>query len=333
MKLIMPNITLITGGTGFIGSHLAEELADRGRSVRCLVKESDNLEHLRGLGAEFAFGDLSDKNSLKESVKGADVVYHLAAIARPMAIPDKVYFEVNAEGTRNLLEACVGENVKKFIHMSSISAVGPSREGRPVSETASPDPIDVYGKSKLEAEKIAFEFIRKYNLPVVLLRPPVVFGPRDFEVLKFFKIIKRRFFPVRENSQGRFEFCYVKNLIQACLLAEEKGQIGEIYHVSNERPYTLKEIKEEITKALGVKPLRIFLPDWLLKIAGWKMEILGALFHFRPPFSENTVVWMTSDFWVSDISKAKEKLGYRPSYSLKDGIEETVMWYKANNLL
>lgn len=326
-------ITLITGAAGFIGSHLAEELTARSRKVRCLVRESDNLDYLKGLGAEFAFGDLADKDSLKKAVEGAGIVYHLAAIARPMAIPDRLYFKVNADGTRNLLEACVGKNLRKIIHMSSISAVGPSKGGRPVSETSLPDPVDVYGKSKLAAEKIVFEFVKNYNLPVVLLRPPVVFGPRDFEVLKFFKIIKKRFFPVRENSQGRFEFCYVRNLVQACLLAEEKGEIGQIYHISNERPYTVKEIKEEIALALGVKPFRIFLPDWLLKTAGWAMEILGGLFHFRPPFSKNTVVWMTSDFWVSDISKAKEKLGYCAGYSLKEGIEETVKWYKDNNLL
>lgn len=329
----MLNITLVTGGTGFIGSHLVEELIARKRKVRCLVRKTSNISHLKKLGVELVFGDLADKDFLKKAVGGVETIYHLAAIARPMSIPNRLYFEVNVQGTRNLLEACFGKNLKKIIYMSSISVVGPSRDGRPVNENTPPNPIDVYGKSKLAAEKIVFDFIKKHNLPILILRAPMVFGPRDFELVRFFKAIKTRFFPIKGSGQGGFEFCYVRNLVQASLLAEKKGEIGEIYHISNPRPYTIDEVKQVIAKALGVKLLNISFPYWFLKTGGWVIEVWGKLFHFHPPFSKNTVVWMTTNFWVCDISKAKQKLGYQPQYSLEEGITETVKWYQENNFL
>jgi nucleoside-diphosphate-sugar epimerase len=320
----MNDVTLVTGGTGFIGSHLVAELTASNRKVRCLARpNSKPLENV-----EMFYGDLTDPDSLKGINKDVGTVFHLAAIARPMAIPDKEYFRINVEGTRNLLEVFKNHDLKKFIHMSSVSAVGPSRDGRPVDEKTPANPIDVYGQSKLAAEKLVFEFM---DMPIVVLRPPMVFGPGDIEMLKLFKMVKTRFFPIRGNENGHFEFCYVGNLVQACLLVEQNGE--GIYHVSNGRAYTLREVLSAISRAAGVKLLPVYLPNFLMTAAGARIEFLGKIFGFHPPFSRDTVKWMSSDFWVSDVSKIKRELDYSPRYSLEEGVEKTVKWYREKGYL
>jgi nucleoside-diphosphate-sugar epimerase len=329
----MTKITLVTGCTGFIGSHLVDELVLSGRKVRCLARPGSAVDHLNKLKVEIIYGDLTDLSSLRGIGKDVTAVFHLAAIARPMAIKDEEYFKVNFLGTKNLLEVFKNHSLDKFIHMSSISAVGPSRNGRPVNEKTPPNPIDVYGQSKLKAEKIALEYLKEYCVPLVILRPSMVFGPRDFEMLKLFKTVKTRFFPICGSESGHFEFCYVGNLVQACLLAEKRARVGEIYHVSNERPYTLKEVLDAISRAQGVKLLPFCFPNFLMSFGGRVIELLGGIFKFQPPFSRNTVKWMSTDFWVSDISKIKKELDYFPKFSLEEGVKRTTDWYRENNFL
>ena len=329
----MEKITLVTGGTGFIGSHLVDELIARGRKVRSLAKLESNVQHLEKLGVEIFRGDLTNLDSLRGIEKDVESVFHLAAIARPMAIKDEEYFKVNTQGTRNLLEVFKNHSLGKFVYLSSVSAVGPSRDGQPVNEKTVPGPIDAYGQSKLESEKIALDFVEENEMPIVILRPPMVFGPRDFEMLKLFKMVKTGFFPIRGRHNGHFEFCYVGNLIQACFLSEEKGETGEIYHVSNERNYTLREILDTISRAEKVKLMPFYLPNFLMTLTGLIVELLGKISGFHPPFSRDTVKWMSTDFWVSDISKIKKDLGYQPKYSLEEGVKETVQWYQKNKFL
>lgn len=333
---------LVTGATGFIGSHLTERLAKEGHKIKVLIRNSDlekssrkeTLELLKKLNVEPYFGDLMDKYSLEGAVKDIDAVFHLAAIARPMAIPKGLYFKINEEGTKNLLEACKKENgkIKKIIIMSSISAIGPTRDGNPVNEQTKPLPVDVYGWSKLAQEKIAFEYIKKYKMPIVLLRPPMVFGPRDFEILKLFKQISKGFFPIRSKNKG-MEFLYVENLAKACLCALKYGKKGEVYHISNGEHYSINEIIHAIEKANNKKISSIHFPNWIFVFAGGLVEICSKMIGMHPPFKHDTVTWMTKKFWYSDISKAKKGLKYVPKFSLEEGIKKTLDYYKEKNLI
>lgn len=326
-------LTLVTGATGFIGSHLVDQLIADGRKIRCLARPNSNFARLNKSSVELFYGDLTDPNSLRGIEKDVDSVFHLAAIARPMAIEKRMYFKVNTEGTKNLLERFKKKEIKKFILMSSISAIGPSRDGNPLDETALAKPIDIYGQSKLLAEKTAFDFIKNSGMPIVILRPPMIFGPRDFEMLKLFKMVKKGFFPICGSKHGHFEFCYVGNLAQACLLAEKKGTIGEIYHVSNGQSYTLREVLKAISEAEQVNLSPFCFPNFLMAAGGLSMELLGKIFNFHPPFSMNTVKWMSANFWISDMSKIKKELNYLPKYSLEEGIIKTVKWYQDNKYL
>jgi nucleoside-diphosphate-sugar epimerase len=323
---------LVTGATGFIGSHLVERLIHDGFEVRALVRKRDNetrkdtFELLKKLNVEIFEGDLLDKGSLKKIGKEIDVVFHLAAIARPMAIPNELYFKINEKGTDNLFEVCLDEGVKKIVMMSSVSAVGPSKDGNAVNEETDCNPVDIYGWSKLAQEKIAFEYINR-GLQVILLRPPMVFGPRDFEMLRLFKAANRGFFPVKSKNKC-FEFLYVENLVEACLLALENGKIGETYHITNGEPYSINDIMNSIGNSLRKDITQLNFPSFIFNIIGNFVESIGKIFSFHPPFKHDTVNWMTQKLWYSNPNKSKRELNYNPKFTLNEGVKKTVNYYQ-----
>jgi len=154
---------------------------------------------------------------------------------------------------------------------------------------------------------------------------------RDFEMLRLFKIINKGFFPLRSNNKC-MEFLYVENLVDACILVMNKGINGEFYHVSNGEHYSINEIVGTIAKAENKKILPIKLPSFIFVLGGWKIELIGKIFNFHPPFKHDTVEWMTKKFWYSDITKIK-KLGYNPKINLVEGVKRTVDYYKARGFI
>jgi len=333
---------LVTGASGFIGSHLTERLVKEKHDVKVLIRNEnsrerrDSLELLKRLKVKIINGNLLDKESLKKATKDVDIIFHLAAIARPMAIPDELYFKVNEGGTRNLLEACKEKNrkgkIKKIIIMSSVSAVGQTKDRTPVNEQTECKPVDVYGWSKLAEENAAMEYFNKYKMPIVILRPPMVFGERDFEMLKLFKIVSKRFFPISNNNKC-MEFLYAGNLVEACILAMKNGKNGEIYHISNGEHYSINEVIHAIEKAVRKKVLPVKFPNFFMIFGGYILELFARILHFHPPFKHDTVKWMTEKSWYSDISKAKKELSYSPIFSLEEGVKRTADYYKEKGYL
>lgn len=333
---------LVTGGTGFIGSHLAERLLERGEKVRVLAMnepidqiELENAAMLREKGVEIFHGDLRDKGSLEKAVKDTIVVFHLGAISRPMKIPKEIYYDVNRDGTRNLLEVCRDKNLEKFVHVSTVSTLGVSADGRPLKEDEFQDLTDDYGLSKKEGEKIALEYHREHRLPVVVVRPPLTYGPRCMVRLIMFKYTQKRIFPLFNKGKSRMEFCYVDNLVQAILKAESTPNVlGEVFNISDGQSYEIGEIIRGIANAQGVKgPLLSNMPIWLGKVLGFGTEILSKIVGIHPPFSRITAQWMSEDQNVYDISKAKRVLNYSPEVSLEEGLKKTVDWYRERGSL
>lgn len=345
---------LVTGGAGFIGSHLVDLLVEKKYDVRVLVRkgeihpayktstEPEILQHVKNLGAEIVYGNLLDKRSLENAVKDADMVYHLAAIAHTYeGLPRKIYFDVNVLGTKNLLDACVNNGVKKFVYTSTIESCGPSLDGKPVTEKKSPKPVCVYGQSKLGGEVISLYYHQKYGLPVVVVRPPMIYGDRNPLLVRFFRTVKKGIFPIFGSGNSLFEFCYVKNQAYGMYLAGEKGASGEIYFIS-EDSYRIKDVVKKTGEAMGIDLKIIYLPKPIGYSIGLSCEILSNIFPFppfrvrgtgRPYISRRTIKWTTNDLYICDISKAKKELGYSPQIPLKEGLERTIKWYKEKNLL
>ena len=328
---------LVTGGTGFIGSHLVERLIKEGHQVRALVSnkkrknKQDTVKLLEDLDVEIFEGNLLKEESLAGIAEDIDAVFHFAAIARPSAIPEGHYFDVNEKGTQNLLKACNHPQIKKILIMSSLAVFGPCKNQDNLNEESICDPIDIYGKSKLAQEKVAKFFIKKYKMPIVIMRPPTVFGPRDLEILKLIRIIKKRLFPIRSSNKC-INYLYVDNLIDASLLAIEKGSNGEVYLIDNGELCSLNQIINSISGFLNVQMLPFYLPNAFMVLAGYFFELAGKIFRFQPPFKHNTTQWMTERFWPCDIAKI-ELLGYSPRVSVVEGLKRTVKFYLQNKTL
>ncbi|MBI3990492.1 MAG: NAD-dependent epimerase/dehydratase family protein [candidate division NC10 bacterium] len=322
---------LVTGGTGFIGSHLVEALLQKGYHVVCLVREKGNLRWLKGLPVELAVGDLTRPDLLAGVIDGLDGIYHLAGVVR--AAHPGVFQVVNHFGTRNLVEACLQARhpLSRFVHVSSQAAAGPSDSGPPVAEEHEPCPIYPYGQSKLQGEReILF---RKDCLNVVVVRPPVVYGPRDRALLTMFRLVQRGFCPLVGKAELRFSFCYVEDLVQGLLLAGESGgPSGRIYHIASEGAYTWEEVGEAMAAALEVRAWRVRVPHRLLALLVPLLEVWGRL-SGKPALLDRGLVTAMARSWILDISKAKRELSFVPRFDLKEGIQRTIQWYRKEGWL
>jgi len=340
----MKSKVLITGAAGFIGSHLADSLLEDGIPVRCLTKPESDISHLAGSRSEIISGDVKDPASLAPAMEGVHTVYHLAAISRLDAnVPDEEYYKTNVEGTRNVLESARRAGVKRVLYTSTIESVGTSKDGAPLTETTPPAPRNIYGITKLEAEKLVLDYHRQYGMETFVVRPPMIYGPRELILCqRLFRIVQRGFYPIIGSGRALTEFCFVKNQVCGIRLAAENGKPGQVYFISDDRSYTIEEIVDAIASELGTPVVKPHIPVRLALLMGLTFEILSKLFRFypfvipqtgRPPFSRKTVEWTSESRLFCDISKARQELGYRPPYSLKEGIHQTVDWYKKKGYL
>ncbi|CUU03630.1 Nucleoside-diphosphate-sugar epimerase [Candidatus Thermokryptus mobilis] len=322
---------LVTGGTGFIGSHLVDELLKRGYDVKCIVRDTSNLKWLEGKDVEIVRGSLFDVDFLKTVVKDIDYVYHIAGVTKGRNYRD--YYRGNVETTKNLLEASLySSNLKKFILASSLSAVGPGYDKVPVDESTPYHPITSYGKSKAEAEKVALSF--KDKLPIVIVRPPSVYGPRDTYTYEIFRYIKLGILPVVLPSDQILSLVYVSDLVDGFILAgESERSTGKIYFISSDEIYTWKDIEVAILRALDKKVLRVKIPAPILYSVSFVSETICKVFGKASPLNSEKIKDIRQKNWACSVEKAKRELGYRHKVPLEEGMEKTINWYIQNGWL
>ncbi|MDD5677973.1 MAG: NAD-dependent epimerase/dehydratase family protein [Kiritimatiellae bacterium] len=335
---------LVTGAAGFIGSQLVASLSADGLPVRALVLPGSNLSNLKESGAEIVPGDIRDPACLGAAMRNIATVYHLAAISRHDAkICEAEYHAVNVEGTKNILESAAAAGVRRVVFTGTIEAVGLSRDGSPLTEDSPQNPRNIYGRTKLEAENLVRAFNSQQGVETVVVRPPMTYGPREMLLLtRMFKLIAKGFYPLIGSGKALTEFCYVKNQVHGIRLAADRGRPGEVYFISDERPYAIEEIIDAIAAELGVRPWKPHIPVPLARSMGLTLELLAKVLPFypfiipqtgRPPFSRKSVAWLSESRLFVDISKARRELGYLPVYDLAQGIRETVQWYIHMGLL
>lgn len=250
---------LVTGGTGFVGSHLVELLLRRGCSVTCLVRDPDRLQWLRGMNISLVRGDCSDPGSLASAVRGVSIVFHIAGLTKAKHARD--YYLVNHLGTRNILEACARYNpgIRKLILISSLAAAGPSPDGNPLKKSDVPRPVSDYGKSKLRAEEEALAY--KDLFPVVILRPAAVYGPRDRDMYELFRWAARGATLEISGGERYINLCYVLDLATAIVrAAEQETRSGSIYFVAEGRPYSWSDFRRTLLDTGRVKALNLKIP-------------------------------------------------------------------------
>ena len=321
--------TLVTGATGFVGRHLVKRLVEERRSVTCLVRETSDISCLEKLGVELVYGDLRSKELLKGIVNDEDIhiVYHLAGAVYSRI--SREYHNTNVLGTENLLEACNIDAIKKFILVSSITAVGPQRHKHVfLDENTTPNPMPPYGRSKYEAEKIAWGYLNKRNLPLVIVRPPLVYGPgQSRDMTNIFKKIEYGLFRIVGDGECITSLCYIDNLIDGLLLIEKnESSVGKIYFIADDKNYTFKEISETIAKKIGVRLSDFKIPKFIADISGVLYKVLHNIFGVTS-IALYSVKLMTLNFGC-DISKAHKELSFYPKVDFEEGIIRTVGWYK-----
>jgi len=323
---------LVTGATGFIGSHLVEALVQRGTRVRCLVRDKTHLGWVKDLPVEFVVGNCLEKNSLKQAVDDIDQVFHLAGATT--AVKEKTYFEVNALGTDNLVQACIENNTRliKFIHLSSQAAAGPCLNGAKKKETDACEPVSPYGKSKLLGEQLALAHSRE--LPLLILRPCAVYGPRDKGFHALFKCLSRNIIPCLSGIDQRISMCHVQDLVRAILLAADtQSESGDIFFISDGRGYRMAEIGNIFAQAMKISALRLRIPKQILFGMAFFAECFSRVSGKPSIMNRGKVAEMIQQNWVCDITKARTLLGFEPVISLARGAESTIAWYKNENWL
>ena len=323
---------LVTGGTGFVGSHLVSRLVKKGQSIRVLVRKNSDVGYLKKLNVELCVGDITDKNSVKAAVKGIDLVYHIAALFRQARFPDRVFWQVNVEGTRNMLEASYEEGVKRFVHCSTIGVLG-NIINPPADETYSYNPGDVYQRSKCEGEKIALKFFRDKKFPAVVARPTAVYGPGDTRLLKLFKYVSSSRIIILGDGKPFYHLVYVEDLITGFeLCAQKENAVGKVYILGGDKYLTLNELVDLIAKVLGVSLSKIHLPVFPFKVLGTLCEEVCIPLRIEPPLHRRRVDFFTKSR-AFDISKAKRELGYKPGFDLETGLRLTGEWYREKGIL
>ena len=317
--------TLVTGATGFIGKHLVKRLVEEGRDVICLVRETSDTKSLERLGAELFFGDITDQKSVETAVEGVDLIFHLAGEVYPKR--SKNYFDINVIGTKNLMKACVGKNIKRVVYFSSTAVYGPTKDTKLfVNESDRCKPITQYGKSKLEAEKVLFHYYEEYSVPIAVLRPPVVYGPGLYEFslsyLILESVLKRKFVMVG-NGNNYISLCYIDNLIHGALLAAVREEaIGEIFIISDAETMTLKEIIDFIYNIKNIKNNYHNIPKWIALIVSAFLYLITIVIKYPVCVSPKTIYELTGG-WGTNVKKVKELLNYTAVVSFHDGIETT----------
>lgn len=328
----------VTGGTGFIGSHLVEQLVDQGYHVACLIRQTSNLRWLNHLLAaqspqvQMVMGDLHDTDTLVGHVQDADLVFHLAGLTKA---PDAAtYDRVNAEGTKHLIEACLGAqaSLDRFVYCSSLAAVGPSNDTTPQTEDVTPQPLTDYGSSKLKGEMIVREYADQ--LPITIIRPPAVYGPRDADIFLFFQMINRGVIPILGDADKLLSLVHVKDLVAGIYTAaKSECAIGETYFLTDGDIHTWRGIERVIADTLEKRPLKVKVPFFLLDFISIFTEAAAKITRQTPTLNRQKVRDLKQWFWICDSTKAQQELGYRPVYSLQKGMQETGGWYRANGWL
>jgi dihydroflavonol-4-reductase len=327
--------TLITGGTGFIGSRMALRLRRSGVPVRILAQrntpaERQNLQELEAAGAEILEGSVTDPAAVVRASVEVDTVYHFAAAQHEANVPPQHYHHVNVEGTRQVLDAAHAAGVRRFVHGSTIGVFG--RNGSDVISEHSPlQPENLYGVTKLAAEDVVRNYMTK--LDCVVVRISETYGPGDRRLLKLFKALKSgRFFHIG-REQNLHHPVYIDDLLDGLqLAASQPAAPGGTFILPGPRALTTQEMIDTIARALRVTPSKLRLPLAPLRAIAVTMEkTLGPL-GIQPPLHRRRLDFFVRSFRFTD-DRAHLLLGYQPSIDFDEGARRTAAWYREAGLI
>jgi len=324
----MSTTAFVTGGSGFIGSHLVDRLVEEGQHVRALLRDPSRPRWLRREGIEIIAGDLHDEDALRRGTRGADIVYHLAALTNSRT--EAAMFRANLEGTQNVLRACREQSARaRFVFLSSQAAGGPSPDGSLIAEDVEPAPRSWYGRSKIEAER--FLEAERGSLALTIIRPPAVYGPRDDAFIVLFRAAARFGILPLPRGAKRLSLVHVGDLIDGTRLVAERGQ--GTYYLSGGDPLPLASILTAIARATGRKTRLVTFHPYVLERLAHLAELAGRITGKDAPLTRDRAREAVNAEWVCSDARARAELGYAPRRTLSEGMRETAAWYRAEGWL
>ncbi len=329
----MPHHYFITGATGFIGGHVAAACVARGLPVSVIARPGSDTSQLTSLGVTIYPGDFTDPQTIGPALAGADVVVHCAAKVGDQGSVEE-YRPVNVEGLRTLLEACKGRALHRFVHLSSLGVYEPRHHhGTDESEPPFFQHWDGYTQSKSEAEQVALQCHRDHGIPVVVLRPGFVYGPRDRTVMpRLLERLRAGQLHYLGGDQRLLNSIYIDNLIEAIFLAVDNPKaVGQVYNLTDGEVVTKRRFIEGIADGMGYKKPKQILPRWL---AGLLVRLLERQTRRAGPNGNPRLTPAQFKFLLLNldfrIDKARRELGYQPSVPFDEAMRRTMAWYRQN---
>jgi nucleoside-diphosphate-sugar epimerase len=315
--------TLVTGATGFVGSHLAEALRRRGDEVTALARSAGKAAALSPLGVRVVAGDLHDRAALQRAVEGQDIVYHVAGVVAARTEAD--FMAANRDGTRNVIEAAERAGTGRLVYVSSMAAAGPTIKGRPLRGDERPRPVTGYGRSKLAAEQI----VTASRLAWSIVRPPMVYGPRDQEVLKVFRLARLGIAPVLGDGSQELSAVHGADLADALIaVGTSPATVERAYYACHPEIFTGAELALAVGRAMGKSPALIRVPA---PIGRGVLMLTGAAARLTGRTTILTADKANEFFqpaWTGDPEPLTRDTGWRAARDLRAGLEETYRWYR-----
>jgi len=318
---------VVTGGAGFVGSHLVEGLLAEGHEVVCIEREGGGRGWIEGLDVEFHDCGLGDTEKLRRVICPADVVYHLAALTEART-PEECY-EVNTHGTHRVLEAAAGCGMTppRVVFMSSLAAVGPAAEGKSIDGDTPPMPLSHYGRSKLQAEAVIHAYGDR--VPTVICRFPAVYGPRDRVVLKLFRMVAKGFALTIGPWERQVSVVHAADAVAGLLAAgTASGVVGRTYNLAHPSPVTWGQFVSAIGLALQQDPLKVAVPVAAARPIALVAEAAAWLGKRAAVLNRDRVRELSQARWVCDPATAMADLGFSPRYPLVEGVAATAVWLR-----
>lgn len=323
----MKIISVVTGASGFVGSHLVDKLLAEGHHVKCILRKSSSRQWLENKPVEIIDCGLFDKEVLKDVLIDADYLFHIAGVVKSKN--KEGYFNGNVETTKVLLDVIVEVNskIKRVVISGSMTACGPSLNGIPSTEETVEHPITTYGKSKLAQENLAKTYMDK--IPITICRLHAVYGERDTEIYKVFQTYKMGLMTLVGFDEKRLNLIHVADTVEGMYKAAlSKKTIGQIYFLASEKSYTWPEVSRAIAKAFGRKALTIRFPHFLVYTVAAFAEFFSLFSSKAATFNLEKAKDFVQAGWTCDVSKAMRDFGFKQSVSLDDGMKRTIEWYR-----
>lgn len=315
---------LLTGATGFVGSHVARVLVSQEHEVFALVRPKSKYEFLKKLGVNLVFGELDKPEVAEIQLPQINGVIHLAGLIKALRRDD--FYRTNVEGTRNLLNLLKNQSLNSFVFVSSIAARGPNRF---LDDHEGVGPVSHYGRSKREAEELVIQNHGQY--PVIIFRPPVIYGPGDRETLSLFKMFKGGWLPIIGKGERRISFVYVEDLVKALIatLLDPPKTVKTFYPEDGHGGYSWSEFHAIAEEIYRKKIRKIFVPLWSVRLLAVLNEILGRFRGVVPMLSGEKYSEIKQPLWVCSFNGQRSFFKLPPFTKLKEGIKETKGWYES----